>query len=61
MSSDLYYSKYLKYKQKYLDLKKSLVGSGKGVCLMCDSCNHFRSNGTSDGNCVCTHQNKHHF
>lgn len=27
-----YYAKYLKYKQKYLDLKEEMIGSGVDVC-----------------------------
>jgi len=55
-NSDLWYSKYLKYKQKYLDLKKSLVGSGgNSKChhSKC-SCSRFQDNG-SGKNCFCGH------
>jgi hypothetical protein len=33
--NDIYYQKYLKYKSKYLELKKSMIGAGTGGCKKC--------------------------
>ena len=62
-NNDLYYSKYLKYKNKYLDLKKSLVGSGLGACYVCrkGKCSWYSSDGKRNGNCRrCTHPYRDH-
>ena len=41
MSQDsVYYEKYLKYKSKYLELKKTMVGAGKHACNIC-TCTDF--------------------
>ena len=60
-----YYQKYLKYKTKYLELKKQL-GSGKMTCQKCtgiDSmCKSYGGRRTfKDGKCtLCNHDEKFH-
>jgi hypothetical protein len=48
-----YYSKYLKYKSKYLELKKQLGSARRGKCGYCRYCSEFEPK--SNGKCECGH------
>lgn len=53
-----YYLKYIKYKTKYITLKKKLKGSGHGKCKKC-VCDKFSAENFNQ-NCTCTHSYKYH-
>jgi hypothetical protein len=62
----VYYEKYLKYKTKYLELKKSMGGGGK-KCNICifkpegEKCNGFVPISVNLLTCKCGHSKSVHF
>ena len=60
--NDIYYEKYLKYKSKYLELKKYMIGTGIHSCKKC-TCTDFvgksYENRCSNRN-GCTHTRAEH-
>ena len=53
-----YYAKYIKYKTKYIQLKKIQKASGHGSCKLCN-CGGFNAENFNQL-CKCTHSYKEH-
>jgi len=54
-----YYKKYLKYKTKYIQLKKNQNASGHGHCKQCD-CDRFDAENFNQSCKKCNHTYKNH-